>query len=194
MVPASSQPQQQQTIPFNNVAFAVFSSGGLFVASNPLPDLDAEALLVASPDIAASARSIAENQANVQQRAFTEIAGTLEVPSETCAIAEVSRPSTVSGPTGLNELATQITQARREWVILTKTSANVIVRQRPIDTLKDIIEGLALNASSSGAHGDIGVFFESYGRDQACSMLLALAADNSRASLSKPSPCSTVER
>ena len=57
----------------------------------------------------------------------------------------------------LNELATQPTQARREWVVLTNMGANVVSRQRPIDTLLDVLEAAGM---SGNGHGEIGVFFE----------------------------------
>jgi nuclear pore complex protein Nup155 len=65
--------------------------------------------------------------------------------------------ATVTGRTSLNELATQGTSPRREWVVLTDSGANVVVRQRPVDTLVDILEASALG--SNGAQGEVGIFF-----------------------------------
>ncbi len=59
----------------------------------------------------------------------------------------------------LNELATQVTMPRREWIVLSYFGAHVIVRQRPIDTLLGVLE--AASVSGSGAQGEIGIFFES---------------------------------
>lgn len=77
-------------------------------------------------------------------------------------MAEITPISLVQavGSTALNELATQATQPRRRWVVLTNMGANVVVRQRPVDTLREVLEGI--NASGTGAQGEVGVFFESY--------------------------------
>lgn len=164
------QQQQQQhqeqssanQIPFNSINQAKYSSGGLLLAANNLtPDLDV--LLVAAPDVSASIRSIAEGGASAGTaqgtRPFTEVASTIEIPGRTWDMAEItSQPLVVpGGGTALNELATQPTQKRREWVVLTNMGANVVSRQRPIDTLLDVLESAAL---SGNGHGEIGVFFE----------------------------------
>lgn len=165
--PGQQQQQNQQQssanqIPFNSIIQAKYSSGGLLLAANNLtPDLDV--LLVAAPDVSASIRSIAEGGASAGTaqgtRPFTEVASTIEIPGRTWDMAEItSQPLvTPSGGTALNELATQSTQTRREWVILTNMGANVVSRQRPIDTLLDVLESAGM---SSNGHGEIGVFFE----------------------------------
>ncbi|BGP18726.1 hypothetical protein JCM10213_009205 [Rhodosporidiobolus nylandii] len=181
------QQQQQQSgnaIPFNSIIQAKHSTGGLLLAANNLtPDLDL--LLVTAPDVAASARSVAEAQSGVvssaqQSRPFTEVAGTIEIPGRTWDMAEITpRPSVAaSGGTALNELATQPTQGRREWVVLTNMGANVVSRQRPVDTLLEVLENAGM--TGNGGNGEIGVFFESYGRDQSCAMLLSIATGNSQ--------------
>ncbi|GAA5858950.1 hypothetical protein JCM8547_007170 [Rhodosporidiobolus lusitaniae] len=185
VVPSQQQNgQNAQAIPFNSIIQATHSSGGLLLAANNLtPDLDV--LLVCAPDVASSARSIAEAQSGVvvsgqSSRPFTEVAGTIEIPGRTWDMAEITPAPTVAagGGTSLNELATQPTQARREWVVLTNMGANVVSRQRPVDTLLDVLEGASM--AGNGGHGEIGVFFESYGRDQSCAMLLTIAAGNSQ--------------
>ncbi|CEQ42380.1 SPOSA6832_04172, partial [Sporobolomyces salmonicolor] len=188
VVPSNSQPQAPANqIPFNSIIQARYSSGGHFLAANNLtPDLDV--LLVAAPDIAASARSIAESGVTGTaqgSRPFTEVAGTIEISGRTWDMAEITaRPLVVaSGGTGLNELATQPTQPKREWVVLTNMGANVISRQRPVDTLLDVLT--SASAAGNGGHGEIGVFFESYGRDQSCAMLLTIAAGNSQLQLAE---------
>ncbi|GAA5897035.1 uncharacterized protein JCM6883_006558 [Sporobolomyces salmoneus] len=190
IVQSSQQQQSQQggnQIPFNSIIQAKYSSGGLLLAANNLtPDLDV--LLVAAPDVSSSIRSIADssNSSSSQSpnRPFTEVASTIEVPGRTWDMAEITSQPLISttGGTSLNELATQGTQKRREWVILTNMGANVVSRQRPIDTLLDVLEAMGMNGNG---HGEIGVFFESYGRDQSCAMLLAIAAGNSQLSLNE---------
>ncbi|GAA6057256.1 hypothetical protein JCM3770_003825 [Rhodotorula araucariae] len=172
------QQNGQQQIPFNAVMHAQHAPGGLFLAANNLTQ-DLDVVLVCAPDVAASSAVASSSAAVVpagqtQQRAFTELAGTVEVPGRTWDLAEV----TARRPALLNELATQATHPRREWVVLTNMGASVVARQRPVDTLLEVLEGVSLGGN--GAQGEIGVFFESYGRDQSCAMLLAIAASNSQ--------------
>ncbi|KAM0752957.1 nucleoporin-domain-containing protein [Meredithblackwellia eburnea MCA 4105] len=183
-VPPAPAPASN-TIAFNSVIQAKFASGGLLLAANNLTT-DIDVLLLAAPDVATGARVVAEGvpQSAVTgaSRPFSEVAGTIEIPGRTWDMAEI----TVKGPapapgggTALNELATQVTQSRREWVVLTNMGANVVSRQRPVDTLLEVLQAAGLNGTGGG-HGEVSVFFESYGRDQACAMLLTIAAGNSR--------------
>lgn len=166
IVQPQQQQQQQQSnanqIPFNSIIQAKYSSGGLLLAANNLtPDLDV--LLVAAPDVSSSIRSIAEGGASAGtsqgSRPFAEVASTIEIPGRTWDMAEITAQPVVSavGGTALNELATQPTQARREWVVLTNMGVNVVSRQRPVDTLLDVLEAAGM---SGNGHGEIGVFFE----------------------------------
>lgn len=159
---------QGQQIPFNAVMHAQHTAGGLFLAANNLtPDLDV--LLVCAPDLAASHPASSSSSSAVistgqggpssssssSHRPYTELAGTVEIPGRTWDLAEVTpRPRAAL----LNELATQPTHPRREWVVLTNMGASVVARQRPVDTLLDVLEGVSM--SGGGGHGEIGVFFE----------------------------------
>lgn len=120
-------------------------------------------LFLASPDNAAASSQQSANggPSNVGQR-FSEIAGTIEIGGQTWDMAEITPASVVrvGGKTALNELATQATQPRREWVVLTDSGASVIVRQRPVDTLVEVLEAASLG--STGAHGEMGIFFNTW--------------------------------
>lgn len=100
---------------------------------------------------------------NMNQRPYySEVAGTIELSGRTWAMAEMTAPSSAGGGGAaglLNELATQVNQPRREWVVLTNMGANVVVRQRPVDTLRDVLEVVG-GGGNAGAGGEIGVFFE----------------------------------
>lgn len=138
------------------------------IAANSIND-DIDVLLVAAPDIGRVARTVAEgatgNQTNnggLPLRSFSEVAGTITIEGRTWGIVEITptilEGAEVKGGTALNELATQATQPRREWVVLTNMGANVLVRQRPVDTLIGVLEGTSMN--SAGAQSEIGIFFE----------------------------------
>ncbi|KAG0656686.1 hypothetical protein C6P46_006988 [Rhodotorula mucilaginosa] len=175
------------SIPFNAISQAKYASGGLLIAANNLTQ-DLDVLLVTAPDVSSqslSSAATATGTVSQQTRPFSEVAGTIEISGRTWDVAEITPRAIVTpgGGTALNELATQPTQARREWVILTNMGASVISRQRPVDTLVDVLEVMGMNGNSGG-HGEIGVFFESYGRDQSCAMLLPIAASNSHLAVS----------
>ncbi|GAA6013660.1 hypothetical protein JCM10207_004806 [Rhodosporidiobolus poonsookiae] len=200
--PGQQQVQQGNAIPFTSIIQAKHSSGGLLLAANNLtPDLDV--LLACAPDVASSARAIADAQsgavvssgASTAARPFTEVAGTIEIPGRTWDMAEITPRAlaAAAGPTALNELATQPTQPRREWVVLTNMGANVVSRMRPVDTLVEVLEGIGM-AGAQGGHGEVGVFFESYGRDQSCAMLLTIAAANSQLALAPEIAAATGAR
>ena len=124
-----------------------------------------DVLLVAAPDIGRVARAVAEGsstQNGNSSRPFSEVASTITIEGRTWGLAEITRPSPISGDVsgvvGLNELATQANSSRREWVVLTNMGANVIVRQRPVDTLLGVLEGTALGGG--GGNSEVGIFFE----------------------------------
>lgn len=139
------------------------------IAANTIND-DIDVLFVAAPDIGKVARLVAEgvtggpaSNGSTQPRPLSEIASTITIEGRTWGMTEITAKPliTAAGFSGglLNELATQVTMPRREWVVLTNMGANVIVRQRPVDTLLGVLE--ATSASGSGAQGEVGIFFES---------------------------------
>lgn len=160
--PAPPPPAPASSIAFNSVIQAKYASGGLLLAANNLT-ADLDVLLLAAPDVAAAARASAEaavgTNAGAATRVFVEVAGTIEIAGRTWDMAEITKTGgLVSGGTALNELATQATEPRREWVILTNMGANVVVRQRPVDTLREVLEGVGM--TGGGGQGEVGVFFE----------------------------------
>lgn len=170
--PQARQQQQQQQqgqqpngggeFAFKAVFQARYSTGGLLLAANNRTE-EIGVLFLAAPDNTASAQqSNGASGAGASQPAqrFSEIVATIEIGGQTWDMAEItpSAPgAAVAGRTSLNELATQGTSPRREWIVLTDSGANIIVRQRPVDTLVDVLEASALG--SSGAQGEIGIFF-----------------------------------
>lgn len=172
VVSTQQQHQQQQqpngsgaatTIPFNAISQVKYASGGLLIAANNLTQ-DLDVLLVAAPDVSSQSLSSAAATAGTvsqQARPFSEVAGTIEISGRTWDVAEITPRAVIvpAGGTALNELATQPTHARREWVVLTNMGASVISRQRPVDTLVDVLETMGMNGNSGG-NGEIGVFFE----------------------------------
>lgn len=77
-------------------------------------------------------------------------------------------------PTSTNELATQFSQLRQEFVIVSNTGISHLIKRRVVDYLQDAIE----EAHAEGNLQPIIDFRDSFGRDQTSAMLLALASGN----------------
>lgn len=77
-------------------------------------------------------------------------------------------------PLSTNELATQFSQPRQEFIIVTNVGISHLVKRRALDYLNDALE----EVHAEGSLQPILDFRESFGRNQTCAMLLALASGN----------------
>ncbi|KDQ63476.1 hypothetical protein JAAARDRAFT_695291 [Jaapia argillacea MUCL 33604] len=116
-----------------------------------------------------------------QRPPLTEYATLLAVPGRTWALASVPRstsyvstPSSAPVPMVTNELATQLTEPPRQFMVLTNVGLTYMVKRRALDYLKAVIEDF----HAEGNVQPIIEFRDSFGRDQTCAMLLALASGN----------------
>ncbi|CCM05199.1 uncharacterized protein FIBRA_07408 [Fibroporia radiculosa] len=114
---------------------------------------------------------------------LTENAALLAIPGRTWAMALVPRPvdlSTTSVPSNLpvpvitNELAYQISEPTRQFMILTNVGLTFLAKRRALDYLKDVIEEFQVEGNAQ----PLIEFRDSFGRDQTCAMLLAIAGGN----------------
>ncbi|KIK70905.1 hypothetical protein GYMLUDRAFT_32985 [Collybiopsis luxurians FD-317 M1] len=108
---------------------------------------------------------------------LTEYATLLSIPGRTWAMAPVpQRPlaADMGGISAANELATQFGEPPRQFMILTNVGLTFLVKRRALDYLKAVIEEL----QSEGNVQPIIEFRDSFGRNQTCAMLLALASGN----------------
>ncbi|KAF9076202.1 nucleoporin [Rhodocollybia butyracea] len=115
---------------------------------------------------------------NVSSRPpLTEYATLLSIPGRTWAMAPVPQKplaADVAGISVANELATQFGEPPRQFMILTNVGLTFLVKRRALDYLKAVIEEL----QSEGNVQPIIEFRDSFGRNQTCAMLLALASGN----------------
>ncbi|KAF8832270.1 hypothetical protein HHX47_DHR1001833 [Lentinula edodes] len=115
---------------------------------------------------------------NVSSRPpMTEYATLLSIPGRTWAMAPVPQTpiaADVAGINVLNELGTQVSEHPRQFMILTNVGVTFLVKRRSLDYLKAVIEEL----QSEGNVQPIIEFRDSFGRNQTCAMLLALASGN----------------
>ncbi|KAI3622521.1 nucleoporin [Moniliophthora roreri] len=113
---------------------------------------------------------------------LTEYATLLSIPGRTWAMAAVpyTRTSTQAqahdfpSPLVTNELASQFAEPPRQFMILTNVGLTFLVKRRAIDYLRAVIEEL----QAEGNIQPIIEYRDSFGRNQTCAMLLALACGN----------------
>ena len=138
-----------------------------------------------------------------QRPPLTEQATLLPIPGRTWAMCPAPRDEVYSAhdPVVTNELVYQFTEPTREFIVMTNVGLSFLAKRRPIDALK-----VALEEAMDGNTGSIVHFRDrqvlllpyliygndithtkstwklfiphSYGRDQTCAMLLAIAAGN----------------
>lgn len=155
--PATNSPQSVTTFsqPANNnisISHIPVTGGGFFLCANTVND-DTDVLLLFAPDIG----RLYQASISSSRLSLVENAGSIQIEGRTWAIAE----SPSSGPPNQifpgNELkAQQTTPGRREWLFLTNMGLHVVTRQRPVDTLVQLLD----TAPGGGKDVEIGAFAE----------------------------------
>lgn len=120
-----------------------------------------------------------------QQIGAADLADTatdLVVQGATWAIAEVSQGRKgVSDAERLHPLALQMMQPPRVFLVLTSSGLFVLTEQRPVDTLKGLLQVGTLYDQT------VHEFFKKFGQTQSCAMSLAIATRNSLLSVAPES-------
>ncbi|KAL5535480.1 hypothetical protein ACEPAF_3574 [Sanghuangporus sanghuang] len=175
---------------------------GVLVASQPGDIEGKDFLLGITPDLSkigtlGQAQAPANSQAAAQnyylqggygpstattRPPLTEQATMLYLEGTVCSIAAVKSgmpsasaiPAASPEPLSTNELATQFSQPQLEFLILSNVGISHLVKRRALDYLRDALE----EAHAEGNLQQIMDFRDSFGRDQTCAMLLALASGN----------------
>ena len=130
---------------------------------------------------------------------LTEYATLLAIPGRTWAMAPVPRSSLAAAalspansppPSSLNELATQLSEPPQQFMILTNVGLTFLAKRRALDYLKAVIEEFQVEGNAQPLiqfRDRYGCSFPtpsstniscSFGRDQTCAMLLAIASGN----------------
>ncbi|KAI0274723.1 nucleoporin [Gloeopeniophorella convolvens] len=122
--------------------------------------------------------------AGPQRPPLTERAALLAIPGRTWGMAALTRPKSIIAlagaesntpmPVVTNELAYQFLEPVRQFLILTNVGITILAKRRALDWLRDVIE----EVQAEGNVQPIIDFRDSFGRDQTCAMLLALASGN----------------
>ncbi|KAF7796400.1 hypothetical protein EIP86_007577 [Pleurotus ostreatoroseus] len=114
---------------------------------------------------------------------LTENATLLAIPGRTWAMAPFPRPSLAAAakspkdspaPVIGNELATQFSEPSRQFMVLTNVGITFLAKRRALDYLKDVIEEFQVEGNAQ----PLIQLRDSFGRDQTCAMLLAIASGN----------------
>ncbi|KAK7694765.1 hypothetical protein QCA50_001953 [Cerrena zonata] len=193
------QPQPTPSRPYilNGLDISCYDAG-LIVAAQPGDTDTTDFLLCLSPDLSRVGNLGQVHGPQVQQQptypnmygatqgpgrpVLTENATLIPVPGRTWAMAAVTRPSSTvastppdcPAPVIINELATQFSEPTRQFMILTNAGLTFMAKRRALDSLKEVIEELHVN----GNYQPLIEFRDSFGRDQTCAMLLAIACEN----------------
>ncbi|KAI9512809.1 nucleoporin [Russula earlei] len=168
-------------------------AAGLTIAAHPGDTDGTDFLLCMSPDltrIGALGQTPQQTSQPTgapfasQRPPLTERAALLTIPGRTWGMAALPRPKnavTLTSPDSntpipivTNELAYQFLEPPRQFLILTNVGITVLAKRRALDWLRDAIE----EVHAEGNVQPIIDFRDSFGRDQTCAMLLALASGN----------------
>ncbi|KAL1952061.1 hypothetical protein VTO73DRAFT_1210 [Trametes versicolor] len=130
---------------------------------------------------------------------LTERATLVPIPGVTWGIAPVPRskysmtttaPANTPAPLITNELATQFSEPARQYIILTNGGLHWVAKRRAVDALKDAIEEYQVEGNAQSLID----LRDSYGRDQTCAMLLAIASGNTFLDPMEQSPLGSMSQ
>ncbi|TCD69902.1 hypothetical protein EIP91_005726 [Steccherinum ochraceum] len=165
------------------------SSEGVYLATQVGEPETSDFVLCTSPDIRQNAIQQQPHMPNVytssgQSRTpLIENATLMAIPGRTWAVACVPRlpvaaaadtPSDCPAPSMINDIATQFSEPAKRFIIVTNAGLSFLYKRRPADALRDVLD----EYRNDGNAQRLIQFRESYGRDQTCAMLLALASGN----------------
>ncbi|KAH8915057.1 nucleoporin-domain-containing protein [Atractiella rhizophila] len=198
-----TQPSHSPGFPvFDNIAAATCFKRGFFLASTAgsIDELNSTSnLIAAAPDAGKLLKGHLESRSTSGVNPVVSLAGTrmspqlfefsslLDIEGSVWALEDISPPSAFFAS---HELAGQTFDKRREFLIVTNMGTNLVVRQRPVDVLFNLLNtGIGV---SSTRDTDLQLFCENFGRDQTCAMCLCVAAGIGILSLSKSEDGMTV--
>ncbi|OSD03533.1 nucleoporin [Trametes coccinea BRFM310] len=130
---------------------------------------------------------------------LTERATLIHIPGLTWGMAPVPRskyslvtsaPANTPAPLVTNELATQFSEPARQYIILTNGGLHWVAKRRAVDALKDAIEEFQVEGNAQPLID----LRDSYGRDQTCAMLLAIASGNTFLDPMEQSPLGAMSK
>ncbi|KAI0313508.1 nucleoporin [Amylostereum chailletii] len=204
--PPSNQPAPPPTsrsYPLTSLENTVYYDG-LTIAAQPGDTEGTDFILCMSPDLTRIGTfaqlphqtqvAYGTSSTGPQRPPLTERAAILTIPGRTWGMAPVPRSSSAPlagpapAPIATHELAYQFLEPPRQFMILTNVGLTILAKRRAMDWLKDVIE----EVQAEGNAQPIIEFRDSFGRDQTCAMLLALASGNTFLDLGEQSTYGTL--
>ncbi|CAE6434276.1 unnamed protein product [Rhizoctonia solani] len=158
---------------------------GLLVAVQELesgPDNLRNSLFVATPDLGKIAASTISGPSSsttygtTRRPVLNEYASLASTGTKIWDLAPVPHLGEQDGT--WNDLTAQLVEPPRQFIALTEAGLTSLVKKRPMDVLRDLIEA----SRKVGDLSYVSVFKDSYGVDQFCMMCFALLASNSHLS------------
>ncbi|CAE6420224.1 unnamed protein product [Rhizoctonia solani] len=158
---------------------------GLLVAVQELesgPDNLRNSLFVATPDLGKIAASTTSGPSSnttygaTRRPVLNEYASLVPTGTKIWDLAPVPHFGERDGT--WNDLTAQLVEPPRQFIALTEAGLTSLVKKRPMDVLRDLIEA----SKKVGDLSYVSAFRDSYGVDQFCMMCFALLASNSNLS------------
>ncbi|KEP53232.1 non-repetitive/WGA-negative nucleoporin carboxy-terminal protein [Rhizoctonia solani 123E] len=158
---------------------------GLLVAVQELesgPDNLRNSLFVATPDLGKIAASTTSGPSSnttygaARRPVLNEYASLVPTGTKIWDLAPVPHFGERDGT--WNDLTAQLVEPPRQFIALTEAGLTSLVKKRPMDVLRDLIEA----SKKVGDLSYVSAFRDSYGVDQFCMMCFALLASNSNLS------------
>ncbi|KAJ3475958.1 hypothetical protein NLI96_g11485 [Meripilus lineatus] len=186
--PQPQPPQVSRPYLVSTLDCACYDSG-LMLASQQGDPEEYDFMLCLSPDLT--------RVGSLGRPPLTEYATLLRVAGRTWAMAPVPRPPLAAcaatppdcpAPVVINELANQFCEPAREFLVLTNSGVSFVFKRRSMDWLKDVIDEF----QAEGNAQNLISFRDSFGRDQTCAMLLAIASGNTFLELGDESALGTL--
>ncbi|ORZ09832.1 Nup133 N terminal like-domain-containing protein [Absidia repens] len=109
-------------------------------------------------------------QQQQQQQPFLETVSEVKTIGKVWAMAEADTINKRKYP--VNDIASQLMDPPRRFLVLSDRGLTFINKQRPVDTLYHLL--LAINDNYENSQSDLQTFFDQYGRTQACAMCLSI--------------------
>ncbi|KAI8145675.1 Nup133 N terminal like-domain-containing protein [Fennellomyces sp. T-0311] len=155
--------QTSETRPFPTVTKSLYKNGVLLLVDK-LSETQ-QSIITACPNVGLMATQ-------GRQGGFGEFSNRLEAQGQILGIAEM--PGT---PFKLNELASQPSEPARHFLIFSTYGMSVVVKQRPVDMLQNLLTSVGPNVSAQSS--DFLPFFEIFGLIHSCALCFNLACHTS---------------
>eukprot|EP01113_Clastostelium_recurvatum_P037057 TRINITY_DN5381_c0_g1_i1.p1 TRINITY_DN5381_c0_g1~~TRINITY_DN5381_c0_g1_i1.p1 ORF type:complete len:1363 (+),score=368.70 TRINITY_DN5381_c0_g1_i1:65-4153(+) len=167
----ASRLMQTTPNPTTSLVSAAYYSKGVYLLARGRGD-ERDTLVSVCPDPARTSRQDMAPTVYSTRLSLYEMVSRIGVDGKVWSIEE-DFESAMGHPANVSELSLQVYRAARKFLCLTTSGIHVVLKQRPLDQLADILittQGLGLEGGD-----ELTRFVSRYGNNQACAQLLAVA-------------------